>query len=72
MVAVAQALQNEPESPVCHADAGPTRRVPKDGQLLAKGEIFEHQLRAGAEGKTQRSKKANEQGSHGWLMHEGQ
>jgi hypothetical protein len=72
VVAVAQALQNEPESPVCHADAGPTRRVPKDGQLLAKGEIFENQLRAGAEGKTQRSKKANEQGSHGWLMHEGQ
>ena len=48
-----------------------TRRVPKVGQLLAKGEVFERQLRAGAEGGTQHSKKAHEQGGHGWIMHEG-
>ena len=39
--------------------------------LLAKGEVFERQLRAGAEGGTQRSKEAHEQGGHGWIMHEG-
>jgi hypothetical protein len=35
------------------------------------GEVFECQLRASAEGGTQRSKEAYEQGSHGWIMHEG-
>ena len=44
-----QARQNEPEGPVCHADAGPTRRVPKVNQLLTKGEVFESQLRMGTE-----------------------
>jgi hypothetical protein len=38
---------------------------------LAKGEVLEGQLRAGAEGRTQRSKEAHEQGGHGWIMHEG-
>jgi hypothetical protein len=41
--------QNEPERPVHHVDARPTRRVPEIGQLLAKGEVFEHQLRTDAE-----------------------
>jgi hypothetical protein len=45
--------------------------VPEVGQLLSKGEIFERQLRAGAEGGTQRSEEAHEQGGHGWIMHEG-
>ena len=51
-------------------DAGPIRRVPEVGQLLAKGEVFERQLRAGAEDGIQRSKEAYEQGGHGWIMHE--
>jgi hypothetical protein len=66
-----QARQDEPEGPVCHTDAGPARRVPKVGQLRAKGEVFERQLRSGAEGGVQRSKEAHEQGGHGWIMHEG-
>jgi hypothetical protein len=43
-----------------------------EGGVLAKdSEVFERQLRVGAEGGTYRSKKAYEQGGHGWIMHEG-
>jgi hypothetical protein len=38
--------------------------------LLAKGEVFEHELSAGAEGETQRSKKAYTQAGHEWSIHE--
>jgi hypothetical protein len=44
--------------------------VPEVGELLAKAEVFERQLRAGAEDGTQRSKEAHEQGGHGWMMHD--
>jgi hypothetical protein len=67
----AQARQKEPEGPVCHADAGPTRRVPEVGQLLAKREVFERQLGTGVESRAQRSEEAHKQGGHGWIMHEG-
>ena len=45
-------------------ETSPTRRVAQVGRLLAKGEVFERQLRAGTKGGTHRSKEAHEQGGH--------
>jgi hypothetical protein len=65
-----QARQNEPKGSVDLAQARAARGASEVGQLLAKGEVFERQLRAGAEGGTQRSKDVHTQAGHGWIMHE--
>ena len=42
------------------------------GQLLAQGEVLDHEVRAGAEGGAQRSKEAEEQGTHRVIMQDGE
>jgi len=59
-----QARPTEPKGAVGHAHAWATRCAPEVGQLLAKGEVFERQFRAGVEGGTQRPDEVEKQGYH--------
>jgi hypothetical protein len=56
--------ENEPEGAVTLAQARAAGGALEVGQLLAQGEVLECEVRAGAEGGTQRSKEAEEQKTH--------
>ena len=64
--------ENEPEGAVTFAQARAGRDALEVGQLLAQGEVLDCEVRAGAEGGTQRSKETEEQGTHRVIMHDGE
>jgi hypothetical protein len=64
--------EHEPEGAVTLAQARAARGAPEVGQLLAQGEVLDCEVRAGAEGGTQRSKEAEKQGTHRVIMHDGE
>jgi hypothetical protein len=49
---------------------GDTERAP-GRRLLAEGEVLEGELGTGAECRAHRAEEAQEQGEHGWMMHDG-
>jgi len=67
-----EARQNEPEGTVALAQARAAGCALEVGQLLAQGEVLDCEVRAGAEGGTQRSNEAEEQGTHRVIMHDGE
>jgi len=56
--------KHEPEGAVTFVQARAGRGALEVGQLLAQGEVFDCEVRAAAEGGAQRSKEAEEQGTH--------
>jgi len=64
--------KHEPEGAVTFAQARAGRGALEVGQLLAQGEVLDCEVRAGAERGTQRSKEAEEQGTHRVIVHDGE
>ena len=63
--------KDQPERAVAVAKAGADRFAAQVRQLLAKGQVLDRQVHVGTEGGTQGSKKAQDQGNHRAMMHDG-
>src|SRR5450631_420650 len=63
--------EDHPERAVAVAQARAARRTTQIGQLLAESQVLDGQIRAGTEAGSQRSKDAQNQGSHRVMMHDG-
>ena len=64
--------KHEPEGAVTLAQARAAGCALEVGQLLAQGEVLDCEVRAAMEGGTQRSKEAEEQGTHRVIMRDGE
>jgi hypothetical protein len=63
--------EHEPEGAVGLVEAWASRRAPRVGQLLAKGEVLQGKIRTRAAGRAQCAKDPEKQGRHRAMMHDG-